>query len=179
MEKRMVRLLRKRKNVLNNFVNPAVNYVITQYLACRIGHVVIGALKGIKNGKHLGKLTNQNFQYIPHGLFKQKLKSKCDYYSISYHEVDESSTSQACSSCGNVNECNRKYRRLYGCRNCGSLLNADVNGAISILIQKQVAPKSVLPLRMGGSGGVNLPVRIRLVHMGMHPPHEAPSMKAG
>ncbi|RLG18120.1 hypothetical protein DRN63_01980 [Nanoarchaeota archaeon] len=28
-------------------------------------------------------------QYIPYGLFKQKLKSKCEYYGINCIEVDE------------------------------------------------------------------------------------------
>jgi transposase len=66
-----------------------------------------------------------------------------------------------------VNKNNRKHRGLYVCNNCGSVLNADVNGAKNIL--KKVAPESV---RIGSSGGVNLPVRIRLP-FGKQTPHEA------
>jgi len=96
---------------------------------------------------NMDKKNNQNFHYIPYGLFKQKLKAKCEYYGIKYIEVDEAYTSQTCSVCGCVSRNNRKHRGLYVCKECGSILNADVNGALNIL--KKVAPESV---RIGGSG---------------------------
>jgi len=175
MGKKMALLLRKRKNVVNNFMDQAVNYIVKFCLANRIGNIVIGELKEIKNRMNLGRKNNQNFQYIPYGLFKQKLKAKCEYYGINYIEVDEAYTSQTCSVCGEVNKNNRKHRGLYVCKKCGSVLNADVNGALNIL--KKVAPESV---RIGGSGGVNPPVRIRVIPLrGDQTPHEAPSVRAG
>jgi len=173
MGKKMAWLLRKRKNVTNNFMNQAVNYIVKFCLANRIGNIVIGELKEIKQNMNLGHINNQNFQYIPYGLFKQKLKSKCEYYEINYIEVDEAYTSQTCSVCGDVNKNNRKHRGLYVCKKCGNVMNADVNGALNIL--KKVAPESV---RIGGSGGVNPPVRIRVVNF-HQTPHEAPSVRAG
>jgi IS605 OrfB family transposase len=161
-------LLRKRKNVINNFMNQVVNYIVKYCVTNKIGNIVIGELKDIKQNMNLGKKNNQNFQYIPYGLFKQKLKAKCEYYGINYIEVDEAHTSQSCSVCGDVNKNNRKHRGLYVCNNCGSVLNADVNGAKNIL--KKVAPESV---RIGSSGGVNPPVRIRLPTFGKQTPHEA------
>jgi len=158
MGRKMAWLLRKRKNVINNFMNQAVNYVVKFCLANRIGNIVIGELKEIKQNMNTGKINDQNFQYIPYGLFKQKLRAKCEYYGINYIEVDEAYTSQTCSVCGEVSKNNRKYRGLYVCRKCGSVLNADVNGALNML--KKVAPESV---RIGSSGCVNQPVRIRLV----------------
>jgi len=174
MGKKMAWLLRKRKNVVNNFMNQAVNYIAKYCLSNRIGNIVIGELKEIKQNIKLGRKNNQNFQYIPYGLFKQKLKSKCEYYGINYIEVDEAYTSQTCSICGDVNKNNRKHRGLYVCRKCGFVVNADVNGALNIL--KKVAPESV---RIGGSGGVNPPVRIRVVDFRHQTPHEAPSARAG
>lgn len=174
MGRKMAWLLRKRKNVINNFMNQAVNYIVKFCLASRIGNIVIGELKDIKQNMNLGKKNNQNFQYIPYGLFKQKLKAKCEYYGINYVEVDEAYTSQTCSRCGDVNRSNRKHRGLYVCRRCGSVLNADVNGAINIL--KKVAREFE---RITGSGGVSPPVRIRLAHLGRQTPHEAPSVRAG
>jgi len=170
----MAWLLRKRKNVINNFMNQAVNYIVKYCLANRIGNIVIGELRDIKNGINLGRINNQNFQYIPYGLFKQKLKAKCEFYGINYIEVDEVYTSQTCSICGDINRNNRKHRGLYVCRKCGSVLNADVNGAVNIL--KKVAPESV---RIGSSGGVNPPVRIRVTDFRHQTPHEALSMRAG
>jgi len=174
MGKKMAWLLRKRKNVINNFMNQTVNYIVKYCLVNRIGNIVIGELKEIKHNMNMGKINNQNFQYIPYGLFKQKLKAKCEYYGIKYIEVDEAYSSQTCSVCGDVNRNNRKHRGLYVCKKCGNVMNADVNGALNIL--KKVAPKSV---RIGGSGGVNPPVRIRVVDFHHQTPHEAPSVRAG
>ena len=160
--------------MINNFMNQAVNYIVRFCLANRIGNILVGELKDIRQNMNLGKKNNQNFHYIPFGLFKQKLKAKCEPYGINYIEVDEAYTSQTCSVCGDLNRSNRKYRGLYVCRKCGSVLNADVNGAINIL--KKVAPESV---RIGSSGGVNPPVGIRLPTFGKQTPHEASSVRAG
>jgi len=147
-------------------------------LVNRIGNIVIGELKEIKQNMDLGKKNNQNFQYIPYGLFKQKLKAKCEYHGINYMEVDEAYTSQTCSVCGEVNKNNRKHRGLYVCRKCGSVLNADINGALNIL--KKVAGKSIVR-RILGSGCVNQPVKVRVVDFRSNhqTPYEAPSVRAG
>jgi len=176
MGRKMAWLLKKRKNVVNNFMNQAVNYIIKFCLANGIGNIVIGELKEIKQNMNIGKKNNQNFQYIPYGLFKQKLKAKCEYYGINYIEVDEAYTSQTCTVCGDVNKNNRKHRGLYVCKKCGSVLNADVNGALNIL--KKVAGESVVR-RILSSGLVNRPVRIRLVLLHGQTPHEALSVRAG
>ena len=155
--KKMGWLLRTRKGVIGNYMAQAVNYIINHCLKNKIGNIVIGELKDIKQNINIGRKNNQHFGYIPFGLFKQKLKSKCEYYGINYIEVNEAYTSQTCSNCGIVRKSNRKYRGLYVCKNCGMVLNADVNGAINIL--KKVVSKSV---RIRNSGLVSRPVRIRL-----------------
>jgi IS605 OrfB family transposase len=156
MGKQLAWLLMKRKHVVNNYMSQAVNYIVKYCLTNNIGNLAIGELKDIKQQINLGKKTNQNFVCIPFGLFKQKLKAKCDYYGINYIEVNEAYTSQTCSRCGVVGKSNRKYRGLYVCKTCGMVLNADVNGAINIL--KKVASESV---RIGSSGLVSRPIRIR------------------
>jgi len=76
-------------------------------------------------------------------------------YGIEYIETSESYTSQECSLCGIIKKSNRKHRGLYVCKNCGNVLNADVNGAINIL--RKVAPDVLI----GSSGAVDVPIRIR------------------
>lgn len=173
MGRKIAWLLRKRKNVINDFMNQAVNCIIKLCLRSRIGNIVIGELREIKQNMNLGRINNQNFHYIPYGFFKQKLKAKCDYYGINYIEVNEAYTSQMCSVCGDINKNNRKHRGLYVCKKCGSVLNADVNGALNIL--KKVAGESV---RILSSDGVNPPVRIRVANF-HQTPREAPSVRAG
>ena len=113
-------------------------------------------MKNIKQNCRLGKRTTQHFHYITYGLFKHKLRTKSELYGIEYTEVDKSYTSQTCSHCGQQRKANRKYRGLYVCKNCGTVLNADVNGALNIL--KKVAPESSL-LKIGGSGRLSRPSR--------------------
>ncbi|MFB0545213.1 MAG: zinc ribbon domain-containing protein, partial [Asgard group archaeon] len=102
--------------------------------------------------------------------FKQKLKSKCEYYGIKYIEIHEAYTSQTCAVCGIVEKNNRKYRGLYVCKNCGIVLNADVNGALNIM-KKVVGEFARIP----DSGRVNRPVRIRLSRLRGQTLHETPS----
>jgi len=149
----------KRECILDNFLNQAVNYVIKHCLNNQIGTIVIGRMKDIKQEINLGKVNNQNFVSIPYEKFKKKLEAKCEYYGIEYKEVDESYTSQTCSKCGTVKKNNRKYRGLYVCKNCGYVVNADINGAINIL--GKVAGESVVR-QITSSGRVSRPVRIRV-----------------
>ena len=150
----------KRHNFLNNFMNQSVNLLIKYCLKHKIKTIIIGELKEIKRGINLGKRNNQNFCYIPYGMFKFKLKSKSEYYGIDYVEVNEAYTSQTCSNCGIVKKSNRKYRGLYVCKNCGEVINADVNGALNIL--KKVAGESSVK-KILSSGLVGRPMRIRAI----------------
>lgn len=140
-------------------MNQAVNLIVKHCLNNQIGTVVVGEMKNIKQGIELGKLNNQNFVSIPYEKFKRKLGAKCEEYSIEYIEVDESFTSQTCSRCGIVKKSNRRYRGLYICKECGNVLNADINGAINILAK--VAGESAVK-QVTSSGCVNHPVRIRV-----------------
>ena len=172
--RKMAWLLHKRQRVINNYMAQTVHRILQECLRHQIGTVVIGELKDIKQTANFGKKTNQNFHCIPFGVFKQKLRAKCEYYGIQVLEVEEAYTSQTCSTCGICDKTNRKYRGLYVCKTCGIVRNADVNGAINIL---QVASESV---KIGGSGRVNRPGRIRLpTIVGQQPSHEAPSERAG
>ena len=71
--------------------------------------------------------------------------------------TSEEHTSQMCSSCGVVRKLNRKYRGLYVCKDCGMVLNADVNASINIL-QKEV-PKSRW---IGNRGCLNRPLVLEM-----------------
>jgi IS605 OrfB family transposase len=159
--KKMVWLLRKRRNVLDNFIKQNVAWIVKEAIKEGVGTIVVGWNKGIKQKMEMSKKSNQNFQYIPFKQFIEQLKSKGAEYGIEVRVVNESNTSITCSRCSFKDKKNRKYRGLFVCRNCGAVLNADINGAINIL--KKVASESSLIERIGGSGLVNRPVRIRPV----------------
>ena len=171
--KESCKLNMKRKFIINNFMNQAVAYIVKHCIKNNIGKIIIGELKDIKQNINLGKINNQNFVSIPYGLFKQKLKAKCEYYGIDYIEVNEAYTSQTCCNCKIVRKSNRVHRGLYVCKNCGMVLNADVNGAINIL--RKVAGDSVVK-QIFSSGLMSRPVRIRVIPVkgNYQTSHEAP-----
>jgi len=167
---------------MNNFMNQVANYIIKYCLENKIGNIVIGELEEAKQRVSLGKVNNQNFQYIPYSLFKQKLKAKCERYGINFIEVDEAYTSKVDALALEPLE---KKEKCWGRRICrglyqsstGVLINADVNGALNIL--RKVAGDS--PVRgIVGSGRVNRPVRVRLLATGCRMnSHETPPVRVG
>jgi putative transposase len=163
--KKFIKLSEKRKNFINNYFNQTINLIINYCLNEKIGNIIIGDFKGVKQEINLGSKTNQNFVSIPYGVLKRKLEAKCQYYGINYVLQEESYTSK-CSSLDLENvekqECylgKRTKRGLFKTKE-GIVINADVNGACNI-IRKYF--KSMLGYDLsytGVSGVVNHPIRI-------------------
>ncbi|MBN1215639.1 MAG: transposase [Candidatus Lokiarchaeota archaeon] len=105
-----------------------------------IGVIIIGYNERWKQEIHIGKKNNQNFVFVPFLKLVQQIEYKAEMIGIKVIRTSEEYTSQKFSCRGVVCKSNRKYRGLYVCKNCGMVLNADVNASINIL-QKKV-PKS-------------------------------------
>ncbi len=160
--RKMLTLYDRRFGYINNILNKYVNYIIKYCIKNKIGNIVIGELQNIKQEQNHGKINNQNFQTIPYGIFKRKLKGKCERYGIIYTEVDESYTSK----CDSLSfEDIKKHEKYSGKRihrglfksSIGKVINADVNGALNIL--RKVSDDSVAK-RIISSGFVYNPKRI-------------------
>jgi len=150
------RLYRYKKNYINDFVHKSSKKIVEYCLSNGIGTIVIGQLNKWITNIDIGKQNNQKLHQMPYGKFIEKLKAKVN--GITVIQVNESYTSQTCSKCGTVDKTNRIHRGLYVCKECGVVINADVNGALNIL--KKVSPNS----RKGiGVGALTSPVRLRLV----------------
>ena len=72
------------------------------------------------------------------GMFKTMLEYKCDHAGIVFEEVNESYTTQTCSSCGVIPPSSPKGRaglgiREWSCSNCGTTHDRDINAAKNIL----------------------------------------------
>jgi len=161
---RQYRLTWRRGNKINEFLNRAVDHIIKHCIANKIGNILIGDFKNIKQGINHGKENNQSFVNIPYGKFKMKLESKCERYGIKYHLVDEAYTSRTDALAFDeikdqpYGKKRRIKRGLYKSIT-GVVINADVNGALNIL--RNVAGDS--PAReIICRGLVNRPKRIRL-----------------
>jgi len=126
----------KRKYRINDIFNKYVNFLVKYCIKNGITTIVYGELK--KQKINIGKVNNQNFCFIPYGIFIQKLKSKCAQYGIEIHLQDESYSSK-CSFLDNEEVCKhdsymgkRIYRGLFR-TSSGKLISADSNSAANIL----------------------------------------------
>ncbi len=131
--KRILRLRRMRNNKIYDKFHKISRKVIEICIEREIGTIVIGYNKGWKQYLKLLKKTNQNFAYIPYWKLVAMLEYKAKLVGIEIHKVTEEYTSQICSRCGVRRKANRKHRGLYVCKQCGSVINADVNAACNII----------------------------------------------
>ena len=170
--KRLLKLKRKRDFRINNYFNLAVKRITDFCVENKIGNIVIGDFQDIKKEINLGKKNNQNFVYIPYGLFKQKLKSKCEQLGINYILQDESYTSKASFIDMDFPDSHTSFsgkrikRGLYRTKK-GLKVNADVNGAANILVKyfkSNGLDRELKSLYSTRYGCVNHPVRLRLVN---------------
>jgi putative transposase len=102
-----------------------------------VKEVVVGDLTGIKKekdgtGKKWNDKANQNWQQFPIRTLVAQLDYKLARYNIKLLEQNEKGTSKGrCSECGCIDrsKLHRVHRGLFLCENCGTIQNADVNGA--------------------------------------------------
>ena len=161
---------RKRNRRINHAMSVAVSRIIKYCLKNQIGNLIVGYNLDWKRNIEIGKVNNQSFVQIPHGLLRQKLKYQCELYGINYVEQEESYTSKASffddDELPTYNADNPQNYQFSGKRisrgqyrtKRGYVLNADVNGALNILRKSKLVDLSVLQDR----GCVNQPVRINL-----------------
>ena len=106
-----------------------VKSLLDYCLEHRIGTVVIGDLKGIRENNDKGEKVNQKI----HNMWRfrrliDRLKYKLSAYGIRVVEVSEEYSTQLCPVCGKSNKPNG---RIYRCK-CGFVFHRDFVGAIGI-----------------------------------------------
>lgn len=72
------------------------------------------------------------------GMLKTMLEYKCDHAGVTFMEVNEAYSTQACSCCGSIGDSSPKGRaglgiREWTCTECGAVHDRDVNAARNIL----------------------------------------------
>lgn len=161
----------KRNNRVSNYIYNAAKLIIKYCLEHKIGNIVVGYNDGFQDRSNLGRVNNQNFVQIPLGKLKSRLEYLSNLNGINFVLQEESYTSKASffdqDDIPSWNPQNpvsaefsgtRIYRGLYKTKQ-GSIVNADVNGALNILRKSNVVDLAVLYAR----GEVNTPLRIRVL----------------
>lgn len=172
--KRLHRLDIKNKNRVNDYINKAVNQVMSISKQEKVNTIVIGYNKGLKQkGIKNENLTtkekariNQSFVRIPLSRLINKIKYKCEEYNINCIIVNESYTSL--SSFYDNDEINKveKYsgkrikRGLYLTKN-NIEVNADVNASLNIL--RKSKPNDDEVIHYLRDRGLTIPKRLHVV----------------
>ena len=165
-----VAIVKKRNNQINDYMNKTARYIINYCISNDIGTLVVGYNNSFQRNSNLGKGNNQTFVNIPFGQLLFKLKYLCELNNIVFVEQEESYTSKASfwdndniPVYSKTNTTNYKFsgkrifRGLYKTSN-GTILNADVNGALNILKKSKVVSLKALYHK----GKVDVPIRIRV-----------------
>lgn len=158
------RMLYKRDRIMSNALNQYVNFILQYCILHKVGNIVMGEGYLSQNECNIGKKNNQNFVNIPYGKFITKLKCKCKLYGITFSTQEESYTSK-CDHLANEemkhheDYLGKRIKRGLFKSSTGHLLNADVNGALGILIKS----KHKIDLhQLVSSGRLKRPRRITL-----------------
>ncbi len=132
-------LYEKRWKQVEHLLHCMTRSVINAALENNLSAILIGDITNIRTNVNFGRKTNQRFHKLPYRKVVDQLKYKAQLVGIKVLDnVKENYTSQTCCVCKdtpskeNAVKSNRKYRGLYVCRDCGSIINADINGAVNI-----------------------------------------------
>ena len=162
--RRICALGAKRSRRIDDFLNQYSNFILQYCLQNDVGKVVIGEGWLAQNGSNMGNKSNQNFVFIPFAKFVQKLKSKLMMEGIVCIITEEAYTSKCDHLAGESMEHHEEYlgkrspRGLFK-SSTGTILNADVNGALGILFK--IGKGNDLRVKLN-SGGITPPRRIRI-----------------
>ena len=136
--KRIKNITLKRNNRINDYLHKASRMFVNHLVSKGINNVVIGYNKEWKQGINIGKKNNQNFVGIPYYKLLNMIIYKCELEGISVIVNEESYTSK-CSFindediCKHDTYCGKRIHRGMFKTSDGTLINADVNGALNIL----------------------------------------------
>lgn len=136
--KKLAVITNKRSRRIGHYFYCAVSQIVKFCIENNINTIHIGYNPGWKQDLNIGRVNNQNFQYIPFADFRNKLENRCEKEGVNLVITEESYTSKTSfidceqpieqdSYCGK-----RVHRGLFKTAG-GKLVNADCNAAAQIL----------------------------------------------
>ena len=160
--KQIQNLTLKRNNKIKDYFHKASRYIVNQLVSQSINTLIIGKNDGWKQETNIGNVNNQNFTQIPHQMFINQLKYKCQLEGINVVEQEESYTSKVSFFDNDfiptyqVNDelfkssGKRIKRGLYKTAE-GQLINADINGSLNIMRKylNEVCDEIISPANRG------------------------------
>jgi len=155
---RVCALYRKKKDKVTDYLHKITRYIADYCYQQGITAVVIGDMKGIREGKNLGR-HNQQLHALPYARIIQKLWYKLRRYGIRLITQKEGYSSQCSPNSERVEKRsakrgNRRSRGLY--MDGSQIYNADCVGAYNILRLYLQGKKESFP----AAEGLNHPIKV-------------------
>jgi len=119
----------RQRDILHKVSRAVVDYAVET----KAKEIVIGDVRDIADGVHLGKNSNQKISLWPHGKLRSYIAYKALLAGMATLLEDEHHTTQTCPGCGNRK---KPKGRVYRCRVCGFVGHRDVVGATNILSRR-------------------------------------------
>ena len=128
--KRLNKVYNKKTNIVRDFYNKYINYLINNYNVINIDRFNLD----VKKSDY--KFINKKKRTICTGYFIQRLTEKAEEYQIELNIIPKGTpTTQTCSNCGNIKKDKEKLNladRIYKCNKCGYEEDRDINAAKNI-----------------------------------------------
>ena len=161
--KRILNLQKKRNNYIKDYLHKVSRLVINLALKHKCHTIVIGDIKGIKQGSSI-----KGFVQIPIQRLVEQIKYKAQLVGINVKLLKEDYTSGVSAYdlepiTKQYYNKNRRVKRGLFKTNQGCIINSDINGSLNILrryIKDNVVPIPIL--RWRNNGILDMPVRIRV-----------------
>ena len=160
--KQIQNLTLKRNNKIKDYFHKASRYIVNQLVNQSINTLIIGKNDGWKQETNIGNINNQNFVNIPHQMFINQLKYKCQLEGINVVEQEESYTSKVSFFDNDfiptyqVNDelfksSGKRIKRGLFKTFKGQLINADINGSLNIMRKylNEVCDEIISPTNRG------------------------------
>ena len=160
--KHLQNLTLKRNNKIKDYFHKASRYIVNQLVNQSINTLIIGKNDGWKQETNIGNVNNQNFTQIPHQMFINQLKYKCQLEGINVIEQEESYTSKVSFFDNDfiptyqVNgelfkSSGKRIKRGLFRASSGLVLNADINGSLNIMRKylNEVCDEIISPANRG------------------------------
>jgi len=137
------RLDRKQTERRSHFLHTLSKHIVSECKRRSVGTIVVGDLGGIRDNekgdaRNWGDHGNLDLHGWAFDRFTSMLEYKAEDEGIEVARKSERDTSKTCSVCGTNDDRQRVERGLYVCDDCGTVANADVNGAENI--RRKVLP---------------------------------------
>ena len=159
--KQIIKLRKYRNNYISDYLHKVSKSIIDKAIENNVGKIVIGKLKGIKQGMDF----NKTFVQVPIQRLAELITYKAKLHGIEIKLQEESYTS-GCSALDleditkkNYNKSRRIVRGLF--LSSYGIINSDVNGSLNILRKSEKCIPDLIKLKRD-NGKLDSPKRIRV-----------------